>query len=321
MNSHSIAQYLDGLLAKSAVAYQGLWIFPVCLVSGAFERTEEAVMALSEGLKHGSALVGETGRMDCVRVRNKGAERLVALEGETLQGGAQNRMINVSAAIGPGREAELASCCVEIHRWDIKSSRKIPEDKREFTGCGMAYGALRRLTKEQAAHSLRADRAVRVEQKDVWQNIVQQFGVSGASTKTLDLHDLYEFWEAALHVFEMRFYIQKNQVGMITFLDKKTWFMDIFMNHDMLYKYFKPLVRGYAFDALIRLEAGRQPPEGRARPAIDDAQQKLKSPRTAICHPFPAAGAGNAVFFSTRGGFGTALHDGEHLIHLAACSI
>lgn len=321
MNSHSIARFLDGLVVKPGAAYQGLWMFPVCLVSAEFEKTDAEVTPLSEGLRNGRVLIGETGRMDRVRVRNAGAARAVALDGETLLGGAQNRMINVSAAIDPGREAELASCCVEVRRWDIKSADDIPADKRAFKGCDMAYGDLRRLTMEQAAHSLRSDRTVRPDQKDVWQNIVKQFGVSGASTKTLDLHDLYEFWDAALRVYELRYYIQKNQVGLITFHDKRTWFADIFMNHDMLYKYFKPLVRGYAFDALIRLEAGRQPASGRARPTADDAQEKLKSLRTALCHPFPAAGAAQSVFFATRNGFGTALHDGSSLIHLAACSV
>ena len=316
MNLHSIAQYLDGLVVQSGVAYQGLHIFPVCITSAEFEKSGEELIPLSQGLRSGRLLVGETGEMDKVRVRSLCPHRAVVLDGETLIGGAQNRMINASALIARGQEAELPSSCIEVHRWDIKNKDEIPDDKRAFKESDMAYGALRRLRMSQAEHSLRTDRVVRLDQKAVWENIVKQFGISGARTKTLDMHDLYEFWDAALRVYEQRFYIRKNQVGMITFLDGRAWFADIFLNHDMLYKYFKSLVKGYAFDALIRLEAGMPP---RGKPDLDRARDILKSLRTAMCHPFDTAGS-PGLFFSTRKGFGTAVHDGTSLIHLTACS-
>jgi len=159
---------------------------------------------------------------------------------------------------------------------------------------------------------------VRLDQNAVWKDIVNHFGISGANTKTLDLHDLYDHWDAALRIMEPRFHIQKNQVGMISFLDKHTWHVDLFRDHDMLYKYFKPLVRAYAFDALIRLES-QTPARGKAQ--IDNARDIFKSLRTALCHPFPSpGGASKSIFFTTRSAQGTALLAESHLIQLTACS-
>ena len=314
----SIAPFLDGLVVRPGASYQGLHIFPVCLVSSEFERTDESLASLSEGLQAGRLLIGETGRMETVRVRNAGAASVLLLDGETLIGGAQNRMLSAAAVVPPRLETELASSCVEVHRWDIKSQAGIPDDRRAFQRSAMAYGALRRLRMELAHKSLRAARTVHVDQKAVWKNIAMQFGVSGAHTKTLDMHDLYDFWDAALRIFEPRFYIHRNQIGIISFHDKCTWFVDLFRNHDMLYKYFKPLVRSYALDALIRLQAETP---ARGKPQLEDARNLFKSLRTAMCHSFPVTGGAHGMYFSTRSGLGTTLTTDSRIVQLSACSM
>lgn len=314
----SIAPFLDGLTVRPGASHYGLHIFPVCEIPGRTAAECPELLSLAQGLSSGRLLIGETGEMDKVRIRNASGAGALLLDGETLIGGAQNRMINAAAVVPSRHEADLPCSCVEVRRWDMKRKDDIPEGKRAFRVSAMAYGRLRRLRMEHAHRSLRADRSVRVEQDAVWKDIVSGFGVSGANTKTLDLHDLYEHWDAALRMIEPRFFIHKNQAGIMSFLDRRTWHLDLFRDHDMLYKYFKPLVRAYAFEALIRLESGT-PARGAAQ--LEHARDIFKSLRTTSCHAFAApGGAARAVFFATRAAHGTALLADSHLIQLTACS-
>lgn len=318
MTAKTIAPFLDNLIVGKAVSYQGLTVFPLCVVHGDFDAQSADVATLGQGIAEGWLRAEETGAMERVRLRNLGTARALALDGETLIGAAQNRMLNTSAVLPPGRDCELESCCVEVNRWEPKK-KGAGEEERLFTGSGLAHGSLRRLKMEQAEHSLMSDRVARVDQKEVWRNIVRQFGISGASTKTLDIHDLYEFWSPALRVYEQRFYMQKGQKGMVSFLDPDTWFIDVFLNYDMMAAYFRPLVRSYAFDDLIRLESGPHPGAPQARPAAAHAQSRLLGIKTARCHPYPSPES-NTVFFFTPNATGTAVLEGGSLLHLTTCS-
>ncbi|MFA6448427.1 MAG: DUF6569 family protein [bacterium] len=320
----TLAHFLDGVIVKDGSAYQGLWIFPVCLILPEADTAADEPLTLEEGLKTGGIAVYETGAMDRARIVNQTAQRAVVLDGETLLGGAQNRIVNAGSIIPAGREVELPSSCVEVHRWDCVRDKKnpIPEDKKNFIRCDFGFGSLRRLKMAEAVHSLRSDREVRVDQKKVWEHIVRQFGFSGASTKTLDLHDLYEFWDSAMQLFPPRFPVKRQQVGLIAFQDRDNWFLDLFADRGILYKYVRKIVRGHAFDTLIRIERELIVPASK-KPTLDDARSALKSIKLAPAHKFRVGGAsaGENMFFATGRLQGAAVLSDDALIHLAACSM
>ncbi len=316
----TLSQYIEGLLVRNGTAYQGLIIYPICLIAPEFEVTVGETASLGEALKRGSIHVLETGEMDNIRIINRRG-RTVIIDGETLIGGAQNRMINAGAVFDGKEESEMPSSCVEVHRWECGGDKTILPGKRLFRDTDVVFGSLKRLKMTESVRSLHKDRAISIDQRKVWKHIAEVFGVSGAKTKTLDMHDLYEFWDKPLHILSRRFTFTRRQVGTISFLDKKTWFIDIFMNSDMLMKNFRKIVRAYSFDALIQVERGRST-EYLKMPSVQDARQVLKSLRLARLHVFDVDTAGRRKnhFFSTNRYCGTAVIEGETLIHLTACS-
>jgi len=316
----TLAHFLDGVIVKNGSAYQGLWIFPICSVLPETETCEEDPITVEEGLISGAMSIYETGKMDRVRIANKGSGKAIVLDGETLLGGAQNRIINAGALLLPRREAELPSSCVEVHRWDCKRDSKnpVPDDKKNFNHSDFGFGSLRRLKMSEAVHSLHTDRAVNVDQKKIWTHIVRQFGFSGASTKTLDLHDLYEFWDSALKSFPPRFPVSRRQVGLFAFQDRNTWFLDLFTNRGLLHKYVRKIIRGHAFDTLIRLEREIATPASK-KPSSDDAGAALKNIKLAPAHKFKT-GDTESMFFATGRAIGIATIAEGGLVHLAACS-
>lgn len=314
----TVAQYTEGLLTRNGASYQGLNVFPICVTSREFENPL-GLTSLEEGMKSGRLKALETADMSFVQLKNRG-ESVAVICGETLIGGGQNRMINCGMVLSHGEGAEVPSSCVEIHRWDCKSGKDdpIPDDKKTFERSDAVFGGLKRVMTISSLSAMRSNRAIEPDQKKVWECVTEAFGTSGARTKSLDMHDLYDFWDAPLKIFSSRFAIRPGQVGIVVFTSKKTWFADIFGDADLLHKNYKKLIKGYSLDALLNLER-----DGTARPysvGVDDAKNALKALKPALIHPLDAKRHKGSGFFESGKFCGTLLSNSGRLVHLSACS-
>lgn len=315
----TLGHYIEKFAAKRGDSHQGLHVFPVCALSAEFA-PPQGLLSLEEALSAGSIVATETGDMSVASLRNRGASNVAALDGETLIGGGQNRMLVGGAALSPGEAIETPSCCVEIHRWDCSPGKKaLDEDKKQFTGAASAFGTLKRERLMDSIYSMGADRRMEADQRKVWTRIAEAFSISGAATKTLDLHDLYDYWETHLKLFSSRFTIRQAQVGMIVFLDSRTWFADIFPDPDLLAANYRKLLKGYALDALLRLEKDIAPsPPGSVK--LEAAQNVIKLLRPVLPLPLDQTKHRGAHFFETAKLCGSALCRDRGFIHIFACS-
>ncbi|MEW6203560.1 MAG: DUF6569 family protein [bacterium] len=310
-----IASFLDRFTLKKPILYKGLVVFPVCLTGGA-PADEEEIISLEEGLKSGRISVAETGRMERIGMWNAGHTPALIMDGETLLGGAQNRVMNTSVVLRPGEHVETPASCVEVHRWDLKRDGEIPQNKRKFNTSDMAFAKLRHSRMEDMHNSITTENRVSVDQNEVWRTIIQRFGIVGAKADTLDLHDLYDCWHHALKVFTDRFHLVTAQTGMISFLNRRTWFADIFAHRTMLMKQYKKILKGIAFDALIRLDAKGELPL-RHVPTADDARDVLRNLRVAKTQLVPM---GRDFYLASDKCFGFAAVYENKVLYLSACS-
>lgn len=314
----TVAQFTEGLLARNGASYQGLHVFPICVTSAEFEKPL-GFSSLEDGLSTRRLEARETADMSFVRLKNSGSP-IAVIGGETLIGGGQNRMINCGSALLTGDSVEAPTSCVEIHRWDCKSGNDdaAPDDKKFFDRSDAVFGGLKRTMMVNSLGSMRTNRVIEPDQKKVWECITEAFGTSGARTKSLDMHDLYDFWDAPLKIFSSRFAIRPGQVGIIVFTDKNAWFADIFGDTELLYKNFRKLIKGYSLDALLKLER-----DGAARPyqaSLDMAKNALKTIKPSLLHPLNEHRHKGTYFFESGKFCGTLLSCGGRLVHLSACS-
>lgn len=304
---------------RNGASYQGLHVFPICVTSPEFE-ISLGMTTLEDGLKTGRLEACETAHMSYVHLRNRG-ETIAVMSGETLIGGAQNRMINCGVVLSGGESSEVASSCVELHRWDCKPGKDepVPDDKQLFGSSDAVFGSLKKTMLVNSIGSMRTDRKMEPDQKKIWECITEAFGVSGARTKTLDLHDLYEFWESPLKIFSSRFALRPGQVGTMVFTDRNTWFVDIFGDSELLYKNFRKLLKGYSLDTLLNIERS-----GAAQTTYsintDTAKSILKSLKPSLLHPLDPVRHRGSYFFDSRKFCGTLLTSATRLTHLSACS-
>lgn len=308
------AAFLDGFTIGRPVSHGGITVYPALRVGG-IPPEEPEFITLEDGLKRGAVSVAETGRMETVSVRNLDTVPLLTLDSETTLGGAQNRMLHTSSVIPPGASAELPASCVEVRRWDA-GREGVPPEKSRFHRADAAFAPLRHGKMADIERSIAAGKPIAVDQKAVWRTIVRRFGVSRAKTATLDMHDLYDEWDTQLRLFTGRFHLSTGQTGMIVFLDPETWFADIFSTRDMMSRMYRKLLKGIAFEALIRQEAGMDPSRAR-RPDRDRARHALRCLRLARETPLPG---GENRFLSSPGCFGFAAVAGGAVVALSGCS-
>jgi hypothetical protein len=161
--------------------YETLTVFPLY---GAQQAPIDYALA-RDALARGDLIVSEisdAGAIPQLRACNRGATRVLFLEGEELTGGKQNRMLTVSLCLDPGAETTIPVCCVEQGRWRSSSP--------QFASTGLiASPRLRYAIKASVARSLRARWGHRAEQVCVWHAIEHQQARLGTASPTLAWHD------------------------------------------------------------------------------------------------------------------------------------
>src|SRR5207302_5409502 len=81
-------------------------------------------LTFDEGLQLGLVEVTEVsdaGRVPTLKVANKGEVLLFLMSGEQLEGGKQNRVLNVSIMVDARSEVAIPVSCVEAGRWHYQS--------------------------------------------------------------------------------------------------------------------------------------------------------------------------------------------------------
>lgn len=189
----------------------------------------------------------EAGSVPELLVKNKGDADVILIEGETLEGAKQNRMVNTTTIVPARSEIVLPVTCLERGRWSYRS--------RHFSAGGhVAYQSVRRSShKSVSARLVNHDRADS-DQSEVWNNIDQKiarFKIKSKTDAAADLDSAMMKCVAASPegpVFEKIKHV-KNQVGFLAFIDDGFAGGDIFGSADLCGKQLEKLARGYLVDA------------------------------------------------------------------------
>lgn len=345
--------FMDYLMVKELTEYSGLAVFPLVLVSSSFEAKDsyEVIGANvkeesdesedneeSEINKEGEdseecedkasrICVIETGEMDSVRIANHGELPALVLDGSILIGGAANRMLTTSAVIRKGEIVNLPVVSVEASRWDCL---KFPTGKTQivapdltFTGSDFAPSSLRRVRLEKSILTMKKEGISRVKQDMIWKHIESLFGKSFLETQNLDVCELYEHWDYLIREYSSRFVPEELQVGCIVFIDRKTWYLDVFYNSEVFRSVFPNLLKSYVLEAIMaRVGLDKTHDNYHWVPELMDAQDAFAKIKLIKFHTLHATGreGEELAFFASRKACGTALTDGPALMHMTACS-
>ncbi len=234
-----------------------------------------------------------------------GTTPVLLVEGETFKGGLQNRVLNVSVLLAPGKH-QVPVACVEASRWGARST---------MGRAGMrAPRRVRRVKNESVRESLQADGSHSADQGAVWASVDDEITESRANAPTQALHAAYE--QAAADGDDTARAIEElarlgplpGQAGVVVAAGGRCLTADLFDRPETLAVYWGEIVRSHMLDR----------PDGKApRPSLGTALRFVRRLQHAEQTETDGVGLGREHHYRDKRVIAQGLeHDGA-LVHLS----
>jgi hypothetical protein len=239
--STNLRKLLSDLSIEDPIGYEKVRLFPL-----RFNRVSQLqYLTLDDAASEKLVTIEETcaaGSVLKLRVRNRAKDRILIVDGSTLIGAKQNRVVNLSIMLAAESETEIPVSCVERGRW----SHRTPEVALSYFADHGLRGKMCRGT----TASLREAKEVRPDQGEVWEHVEGMLGGFGAASPTLAYHAMYEKLGQKLTDDETHLKVPENACGVAVEIDGSLRAVDLFDKPNTLQKLWPRLGRSYLVGAL-----------------------------------------------------------------------
>lgn len=227
---------------------------------------------------------------------------LLLIEGETLVGAKQDRVLNVSVLLPAGASTTIPVSCVEAGRWG--------HEKAMGRSGRHAPSGLRARKTRSVKESIRRHGDRRSDQGEVWHEVAGYQTAFASASPTSSLHDVYA--DAVHQTDDVVQAVQpaEGQVGVVATIAGEHTVVELFDHPDTFAAYWPSLAQGYAIDAI----------RSRAVDAVEtpSAARALERLRAVELARSPATGLGDELTLDGDGVDGLGLEWDGHIVHLAA---
>ena len=188
--------------------------------------------------------LSEGGSVPHLLVKNRGAVRVLFLEGEELVGAKQNRILNTSLLVAANSQTKIPVSCVEQGRWHYKS--------RSFGSSGFSSpSALRYALKSSVARNVKMNLGHTSDQRAVWEHVAMLSASHGVVSDTAAMNDAFEAHRAKIAAYQQELKYVDGATGVVVGVGSRIISLDLFDRPDTCRKVWDRLLSGHAFDALV----------------------------------------------------------------------
>jgi ARG/rhodanese/phosphatase superfamily protein len=305
---HRVAGWVSTITLAAEQQAGDLTVIPLC---GGHPSDGPDVL-LADALRRGALEVAEqgaTGTVPEVLGRNLGTTDVLVLEGDTLVGCKQNRMVAWSVLIARGGTAPIRVGCMERGRW---------------AACGRSFDAgdlmvdphIRRRTKHETNAAVRACGVPQLDQMRAWGDVDRKLAAWKTASRSADYHAGLEAWRSELHDLAAKLRPVPGQIGILALCRGRLLGIEA-VGHPETWKALSPRVLpAYVLGA----ESARSEPDFERIPALPP-RRWLDLCARATLDARPARGLGTDVTLTTPGLSGSGLwHEGglKHLVIFAS---
>jgi hypothetical protein len=251
-----------------------------------------------------------------------GKASVLILGGDTIIGGAQNRIINITIMLKAASTTAIPVTCLEHGRWN-RGGR--------FTAARPVDHALRSMVAQQVTRRERGpahpvgsglEHRFAADQGAVWSEIGQRQARAAVNSPTQALHDVYQREEATVDDFVRAFPMPAGSRGMAIGLFNRLAGLDLFDSTETLERQWPRLVASAAsalLDQQRGIDAGVAPRPTHRHLDSGALDRMLARASTALpdATVTPSVGVGRDVRFAAPKVVGTALVHGGRAIHVA----
>ncbi len=179
--SATVGSFIDGLRVGAAVKSGGIAFYPLLRDGENF-----AIELLDTAIAAGLLEVQETGTVSQLTAVNRSERRVLMLEGDIVQGGRQNRVINTTLVVPSHATVAVPTSCVERGRW--------AGEEKSFSVSGFMVSPLVKSSlKRSVSETVRMTqgRAHTSDQSAVWDHTRTSLVDSRAMNRTEDHLEAY----------------------------------------------------------------------------------------------------------------------------------
>ena len=284
------------------VTRAGITFFPVFIHQSAPEFLSGAAGHLEVTERPGA-------EVPTLRVSNKNHLPVLISEGETLNGGWQNRVVNVSVLVPAHSEIDIPVSCVEAGRWG---------GRREFVGRGVkAPRRVRRAATTTVSDNLRVGNSRCSDQSAVWSAIDRELGMAGIMSSTRAVDDLAEreLRDSELHSAVTHLLAtgpRSGQCGVVVTHGRRVVAADIYGTPALFSDAWEMVVRGYLRET-VGIPSG-SPSATKVLSFLERVSRKVQSVNAGV-------GLGSEYRLASRDLAGQALIVDDMLVHASAFAL
>jgi len=243
-----------------------------------------------------------------ITVTNPGRRPTLLVEGETVTGGQQNRVLNVSVLVPAASTIEVPVSCVEAGRWN---GRAAFERGRTF-----APRRVRRVKTASVAASVRSSGGHHSDQGAVWQEIDRELDLLAVPSATRAFHDAEVALERDGRAEVLSELTQAGplpgQCGVVFGHGGRVVAAEIFATSELLAANWEGLVRAALLDSPVVVEG---------RPSVSRALRFVNRLATGSATRAPGVGLGEEAHIRTSRLVGQALLFEGGLVHASAFAL
>lgn len=184
-----------------------------------------------------------------IEVHNDGDHPVLLVEGETVEGGRQQRTLNVSVLVGAHSRLDLPVSCVEQGRW---------HGSNEFTrGRSFAPRRVRRAKHATVEANLREGGIKATDQSQIWAAVHHELGRHHAVAATGALNEIDAVVDRSTELTAaVRDLVGRGplpgQTGVVISHGSRVVAAELFATAQLLVEHWEPLVRAALLDAPAR---------------------------------------------------------------------
>lgn len=187
--------------------------------------------------------VSEGGSVPFLRAENSGLRPVLILDGEELVGGKQNRIVNTSMIILPGKMMDIPVSCMEAGRWT--------RQREDFAAGEAVFRAKSRaVQKASVTSSLRREGNFHSDQGAVWDEVSYSLAEMHAPSATSDFRAGRAKVAHRINSFAERIRFINHQIGAIFFSKNRVLGLELLSSSELFSRCLKKIIGSFAFEVL-----------------------------------------------------------------------
>jgi len=242
MVKNNLSAFIQKIKLNEPISFKNLTVYPLAVPVG----YRKKYVSLDEAIKKNwidITEINEGGSVGDLKVRNKSPYSVLMLDGEELVGAKQNRILNTSILIEDVKEITIPVSCVEEGRWQYRS--------RKFKTSDAIFFSFGRRGKMHDVNIASAESGeFRAQQGKVWDDVAFMRMQAKAKGHTGAMRDVFEDKKMDIDSYINNIPFNKNQNGMLVFINGFLTGCDIITNKKIFQDYYYKILRSYSIDAI-----------------------------------------------------------------------